>query len=325
MTHRIARMAAPALGAALALSGLLAPAASPVQTATTVTKAVSTNCYQPVTSARGAKDHHDFSVEQTRAMEKRFRSDMQQKLGTSDVTAAADLATTSSAVVDVYVHVITDGTAATNISDQVIARQLAVLNAAYGGTNAGALASTPFSFNLVKTERINNARLANKVTPGSQSEKKIKANRVGDASTLNIWITGLGSSQGGQLFGWATFPSDYTRAPGMDGLMVDRRTLEGAPGAFSGYSEGDTATHEIGHWLGLYHTFQGGCTGGDEVADTAPEASPASGCPTGRDTCTAAGEDPIHNYMDYSSDPCLTQFSQGQADRMAAQWSTYRA
>ena len=75
----------------------------------------------------------------------------------------------------------------------------------------------------------------------------------------------------------------------------------------------------------LEHTFAHGCAAnGDWVADTAPEAMPQFDCPTGADTCPAPGLDPIHNFMDYTQDSCMT-CSQGQAERMSDAWLQFRA
>ena len=215
--------------------------------------------------------------------------------------------------INVYFHVITNSSGAGDVSDR-IRSQMDVLNAAY--------ANTVFSFVFAGTTvTANNSWYT--AGYGSAAETEMKASlRVGSANDLNIYANNMGSG----LLGWATFPSDYASNPTKDGIVILNETMPG--GNAVPYNEGDTATHEVGHWLGLYHTFQGGCSGsGDFVSDTPAERSPAYGCPIGRDSCVSPktpGLDPITNFMDYTDDYCMLEFTPNQETRTWDQWVAYR-
>jgi hypothetical protein len=207
-------------------------------------------------------------------------------------------------------HVITNGSQG-NVSNSQLNQQLNVLNNAYSGTG--------FSFYTASVDYTDNSSWYT-MNGGAESQAKSALN-IDPYTTLNIYIAGIG----GGLLGWATFPSSLNGNPSNDGVVILNESLPG--GSAAPYNEGDTATHEIGHWLGLYHTFQGGCNGqGDYVADTPAEKSPAYGCPSGRDSCRRdSGNDPIENFMDYTDDYCMDRFTDCQTVRMHEQVATYRS
>lgn len=235
----------------------------------------------------------------------------QRRLSTANIAEA---------VVPVYFHVITSKIGEGDVPDTVINSQVTILNAAYGSTGAG----FGVRFDLVEVDRTtNNEWYA--MRPGSIAEKEAKtALRKGGADALNLYS----ANTGGGMLGWSTFPASYVSNPKDDGVVIFFSSLPG--GSAVPYNLGDTATHEVGHWLGLYHTFQGGCNNnkGDRAADTPAERSPSYGCPVGRDTCKGKrfpGADPINNFMDYSDDICLDSFTSIQRERMSDSWIVYRA
>ncbi len=261
-------------------------------------------------SARGGHgaDHRDVSAKEQRAIAKATKARLQDK----GITRA-DLAATS-ATVPVYVHVMAGSDGAGDVTDQQIADQIAVLNTTFAGQESSAAADTGFSFTLAGVDRFYNDAWHK----DRSSSKYRSATRQGGANALNMWLVDF------KNLGIATFPWDYQRNPGIDGVRVHFDSLPG--GGIANYDQGETATHEVGHWLGLYHTFQGGCTElNDEVADTPAQGSATRGCPVGNDTCSLPGLDPIHNYMDYSYDTCYNQFTPGQATRAQGMWAAYRS
>jgi hypothetical protein len=234
---------------------------------------------------------------------------------------AASAAAAGTTTIPVAFHVVRAGTSVANgnVPQSQINAQIAVLNEAFGGLTGGD--DTSFQFDLTSTDRTTKSRWFDGLTPGSTAETNMKKKlRVGGADTLNIYTANLG----GGLLGWATFPWEYADNKKSDGVVILYSSVPG--GGAVPYDLGDTATHEVGHWLGLFHTFQGGCRGeGDHVADTPAEAAPAFGCPVGSDTCEAAGLDPITNFMDYTDDICMFEFTGDQSTRMVDSWTAFRA
>ncbi len=225
--------------------------------------------------------------------------------------------TADTRTINVYFHVITSSTGKGVVTDRMIRDQISVLNDSFSGGTGGAF--TPYSFSLAAVDRtVNDAWFS--AGPGSAAEAAMKAAlRIGGAADLNFY-----TNDGGGYLGWATFPFWYAGNPTDDGIVCWYNSLPG--GTHARYSEGDTATHEVGHWLGLYHTFQWSCSPfNDYVADTPSERSPAFFCPVGRDSCNGdLGVDPIENFMDYTDDACMYAFTAGQNARMEALSSQYR-
>ncbi|KAF7298718.1 Extracellular metalloprotease SMAC-06893 [Mycena indigotica] len=224
-----------------------------------------------------------------------------------------------------YLHVVRHTTtlAGGDIPDSQITAQMAVLNAAF--------ANTSYTFQLVETTRTTNSSWFRRASPfgdGLLYQNAMKAAlRRGGPETLNLYSVGFTDDEG--LLGYGTFPSEYEEAPQDDGVVFLYSTVP--EGTQEPYNLGGTVQHEVGHWVGLYHTFNEGdlantCDGSSDLVDDTPiQRWPTGGCPTRSDTCPEVdGDDPIHNYMDYSDDICYDNFTPGQVERIAAQLSVYR-
>ena len=150
------------------------------------------------------------------------------------------------------------------------------------------------------------------------SEAKSTVSAWDRSRYLNIWVVKrIESSRAGTILGYAQLPGGPASTDGI--VMIHDRV--GTIGTANSSGKGRTLTHEIGHWLGLYHPFQGGCSGSDGVDDTPPVAEASYGCTASQNPNTCNTDFPneidmVENYMDYANGSCMNAFTNGQFARV---------
>ncbi len=242
--------------------------------------------------------------------------------------------------IPVVVHVVYN-TTQENISNAQIQSQITVLNEDFRKLNAD-VANTPsaffglagdaqIEFCLASVDPNGNAtngilRVPTSTTSFSTSGNAMKSSSTGGSSAwnssryLNMWVCDIS----GSILGYAQFPGGSAST---DGVVIDYLYFGTSGTATAPFNKGRTATHEVGHWLNLFHIWGDdgtGCTGSDQVSDTPNAGGPNSGCPAfPRVTCSnGPNGDMFMNYMDYTDDACMFMFSNAQITRMRALFAT---
>lgn len=209
------------------------------------------------------------------------------------------------------------------VSKRRIRNAIKILNNGMAGRQSSLSVGARYRFALRRITRTRRDSWYHAFLNGPRDKKMKRKLHRGNARTLNLYLNG-GGPRNYPVLGWARFPWQYASTPRLDGVTVNVAALPGGKATY--YNLGDTLIHETGHWLGLFHTFQNGCSEpGDLVADTAAEGQPSFYCETTRDTCPVEpGLDPVRNFMDYSRDSCMNMFTAGQVRRMDAAFEKWR-
>jgi hypothetical protein len=227
--------------------------------------------------------------------------------------------------IPVYVHVIkgTKKGERSPAGPKRVRRLIAILNNGFAGGQLAGSPRTRYYFKLKHIDYTKREGWYHAYLFGPRDKRAKRALHRGGNSSLNLYING-GGSRRDPVLGWSRFPWQYHRTPRLDSVSVNVAAMPG--GSARRYNLGDTVIHETGHWMGLFHTFQGGCSApGDGVGDTPYEGTPSFYCDTASDTCpTQPGTDPVHNFMDYSYDSCMNSFTPGQVARMDSAFARFR-
>lgn len=340
----VRRLATAVVG--LSLVGSAALASAPAHAVVRPSGAVATAakpCLHPAskpTRWREGADTTPVSARESAAIDRELRKASRTAAVQSALRATSSSSRTAEAgkiTVPVYIHVIHGKKRnERRIGKHAARRMFAILKAGYAGAQNPAAGATSFTFKLRRITISRNAAWYH-AAPYSRADRQMKSRlHRGKARVLNIYVN-RPKSQGVLLLGFSMFPWQRAARPRFDGVTISDISLPG--GRARGYNQGDTVIHETGHWLGLLHTFEGGCSDGDGVADTPAEATASFTCDEGRNTCDTPvfpdpanpggplidQPDPIHNFMDYSYDYCMNAFTPGQNQRMVAAYMRYRA
>lgn len=280
----------------------------------------------PETSSSGGArtsrpdDHQSLSAAEVQRVQRQLERTLDRRTSQSTLQLQA----TPNVSVPLHAHVV-DGLKFAGPTRSEVLTQLEVLNAAYRGEQVPASgADSGVDFVLSSFQRVQNQKWL-EADMFERAERRMRRElHRGGPRALNVYFTRPRAQFGEQAaLGWSSFPWRVRERPKLDGVTINVDSMAG--GAARGYNQGDTLVHEAGHWLGLFHTFEGRCgKTNDLVRDTPKERDPSLRCKQA-DTCAAPGSDPVHNFMDYSYDSCMYEFTSGQVSRMNENWLAFRA